>query len=58
MRVLLHYDMDHEKPGLDIVNCDEQDDVRFKELLPDAEVIWHVLRPLTAADMDRAPSSS
>ncbi|MEO3823269.1 2-hydroxyacid dehydrogenase [Actinomadura sp. B10D3] len=55
MRVLLHYDMDHEEPGLDIVSCSEQDEERFAELLPDAEVIWHVLRPLGAADMDRAP---
>ncbi|SPT60341.1 NAD(P)-dependent oxidoreductase [Actinomadura madurae] len=55
MRVLLHYDMDHEEPGLDIVSCSEQDEARFAELLPDTEVIWHVLRPLTAADMDRAP---
>lgn len=55
MRVLLHYDMDHEEPGLDIVSCSEQDDERLAELLPDTEVIWHVLRPLTAADMDRAP---
>ena len=55
MRVLLHYDMDHAEPGLDIVSCSEQDDARFAELLPDAEVVWHVLRPLTAADMDRAP---
>ncbi|MEU8344560.1 Lactate dehydrogenase [Actinomadura meyerae] len=55
MRVLLHYDMDHAEPGLDIASCSEQDEARFAELLPDAEVIWHVLRPLTAADMDRAP---
>ncbi|TDD84424.1 NAD(P)-dependent oxidoreductase [Actinomadura rubrisoli] len=55
MRVLLHYDMDHSEPGLDIVSCSEQDDGRLAELLPDTEVIWHVLRPLTAADMDRAP---
>ncbi|WP_395993506.1 NAD(P)-dependent oxidoreductase [Actinomadura sp. 9N215] len=55
MRVLLHYDMDHDEPGLDIVSCSEQDDTRFAELLPDTEVIWHVLRPLTGADMDRAP---
>ncbi|QXJ23304.1 hydroxyacid dehydrogenase [Actinomadura graeca] len=55
MRVLLHYDMDHSEPGLDIVSCSEQDDGRLARLLPDTEVIWHVLRPLTAADMDRAP---
>ncbi|TDE33836.1 2-hydroxyacid dehydrogenase [Actinomadura sp. 6K520] len=55
MRVLLHYDMDHAEPGLDIVSCSEQDDERFAKLLPDTEVLWHVLRPLTAEDMDRAP---
>lgn len=55
MRVLLHYDMDHVESGLDIVSCSEQDGERFAELLPDTEVIWHVLRPLTAGDMDRAP---
>ncbi|WP_141579984.1 D-isomer specific 2-hydroxyacid dehydrogenase family protein [Actinomadura sp. WMMA1423] len=55
MRVLLHYDMDHEEPGLDIASCSEQDDARFAELLADTEVLWHVLRPVTAADMDRAP---
>ncbi|MGH3239166.1 MAG: 2-hydroxyacid dehydrogenase [Spirillospora sp.] len=56
MRVLLHYDMDHDEPGLDITSCSEQDDDRFTELLPETDVIWHVLRPLTAADMDRAPN--
>jgi phosphoglycerate dehydrogenase-like enzyme len=55
MRVLLHYDMDYDEPGLDVVSCSEQDDERFFKLLPDTEVIWHVLRPLTAEDMDRAP---
>ncbi|RSN62161.1 2-hydroxyacid dehydrogenase [Actinomadura sp. WAC 06369] len=55
MRVLLHYDMDRAEPGLDVVSCPEEDEARFAELLPDAEVIWHVLRPLTAADLDRAP---
>ncbi|MFC9971602.1 NAD(P)-dependent oxidoreductase [Spirillospora sp. NPDC127200] len=56
MRVLLHYGVEHQEPGLDIVSCPEEDDARLAELLPGAEVIWHVLRPLTAADMDRAPN--
>ncbi|QFG27118.1 hydroxyacid dehydrogenase [Actinomadura sp. WMMB 499] len=47
--------MDHAAPGLDVASCPEEDEARFAELLPDTEVIWHVLRPLTAADMDRAP---
>jgi phosphoglycerate dehydrogenase-like enzyme len=63
MRVLLHYDMDFpgDFPGadkadwLDVVSCPEEDDRRLAELLPEAEVIWHNLRPLTAADFDRAP---
>ncbi|MGK5556122.1 NAD(P)-dependent oxidoreductase [Actinomadura kijaniata] len=60
MRVLLHYDADHgaiaeREPGLDIVGCPEEDDDRFHALLPETEVLWHVLRPLTAEDMDRAP---
>ncbi|MBW8483079.1 NAD(P)-dependent oxidoreductase [Actinomadura parmotrematis] len=55
MRVLLHYAMDYAGPGLDVASCPEQDDERFASLLPDAEVIWHVLRPLGAADFDRAP---
>jgi phosphoglycerate dehydrogenase-like enzyme len=56
MRVLLHYDTDFPgAAGLDVVSCPEEDDERFAELLPEAEVIWHNLRPLTAADFDRAP---
>ncbi|MFG1998527.1 NAD(P)-dependent oxidoreductase [Spirillospora sp. NPDC048911] len=55
MRILLHYDMDHSEPGLDVVSCPEEDDERLYELLPETEVLWHVLRPFTAADMDRAP---
>ncbi|MCP2343049.1 2-hydroxyacid dehydrogenase [Actinomadura rupiterrae] len=55
MRILLHYDGEFERPGWDVAICSEQDEERFAALLPDAEVIWHVLRPLTAADFDRAP---
>ena len=35
--------------------CAEHDEQRFAELLADSEALWHVLRPITAADMDRAP---
>ncbi|MFC6884577.1 MULTISPECIES: 2-hydroxyacid dehydrogenase [Actinomadura] len=41
--------------GLDVRWCAEDDEERFAELLPDTDVLWHVLRPITAADMDRAP---
>ncbi len=41
--------------GLDVRWCAEHDEDRFAELLTDSEALWHVLRPITAADMDRAP---
>ena len=59
MRVLLHYDTAYTGAdldgALDVVTCPEEDDERFAALLPDTEVIWHVLRPLTTEDFDRAP---
>lgn len=39
---------------LDIRYCAEDDDDTFLRELPDVDVIWHVLRPLTGADLDRA----
>ena len=43
-----------EADWLDIRYCAENDDDAFYRLLPDAEVIWHVLRPLSADDLGRA----
>lgn len=39
---------------LDIRYCAEDDDETFYRELPDAEVIWHVLRPISGADLERA----
>jgi phosphoglycerate dehydrogenase-like enzyme len=39
---------------LDIRYCAEDDDDAFYRELPDAEVIWHVLRPLSGEDIERA----
>lgn len=39
---------------LDIRWCDDDDDATFYRELPDAEVIWHVLRPLSGPDVLRA----
>jgi len=39
---------------LDIRYCAEDDEETFYRELPDAEVIWHVLRPLSGADLERA----
>jgi phosphoglycerate dehydrogenase-like enzyme len=44
-----------ETDWLDIRYCAEDDDDTFYRELPDAEVIWHVLRPLSGADLERAP---
>jgi phosphoglycerate dehydrogenase-like enzyme len=63
MKILLHYSAGPAwqrelallgRHGLQIDCCDESDDARFYSLLPDVEVIWHLLRPITAADIARA----
>ncbi|WP_019630537.1 NAD(P)-dependent oxidoreductase [Actinomadura atramentaria] len=41
--------------GLDVRWCAEADEERFAALLPDADVLWHVLRPITEDDLARAP---
>lgn len=64
MNILLHYSpspawqrdlANLASQNLHINWCDERDDERFYALLSQIEVLWHVLRPLTAADIDRAP---
>ncbi|OBB01224.1 hydroxyacid dehydrogenase [Mycobacteriaceae bacterium 1482268.1] len=63
MRVLAHFVagdkvLDFVAPvvdWLDIQFCAEDDDDTFYRELPNAEVIWHVLRPLSASDLERAP---
>ncbi|GAB2996882.1 glyoxylate reductase [Mycobacterium bourgelatii] len=40
-----------EADWLDVRWCAEDDDATFYRELPDAEVIWHVLRPLTGSDL-------
>ncbi|MDV3135915.1 2-hydroxyacid dehydrogenase [Mycobacterium sp. 29Ha] len=63
LRVLAHY-----VPGdkvaqfvapqadwLDIHYCAEDDDDTFYRELPHADVIWHVLRPISGADLEQAP---
>jgi phosphoglycerate dehydrogenase-like enzyme len=43
-----------ETDWLDIRYCAEDDDETFYRELPDAEVIWHVLRPISGADLEKA----
>ncbi|CAM2833967.1 2-hydroxyacid dehydrogenase [Skermania piniformis] len=39
---------------LDVRFCAESDDATFQAELPEAQVLWHVLRPLSASDIERA----
>lgn len=62
MRTLLHYRAGPglaarltALPGLDLRIVSDSDDAGFAAALPDAEAIWHVLRPLGAADIAAAP---
>jgi phosphoglycerate dehydrogenase-like enzyme len=43
-----------EADWLDVRYCAEDDDDTFYRELPDAEVIWHVLRPISGGDLDKA----
>jgi phosphoglycerate dehydrogenase-like enzyme len=43
-----------ETDWLDIRYCAEDDDDTFYRELPDAEVIWHVLRPVSDSDLEKA----
>ncbi|MGB0435548.1 MAG: 2-hydroxyacid dehydrogenase [Mycobacterium sp.] len=42
------------KDWLDVRYCAENDDDTFYRELPDAEVIWHVLRPISGDDLAKA----
>ena len=42
-----------EADWLDIRWCAEDDDAAFYRELPEADVLWHVLRPLSGDDLDR-----
>jgi phosphoglycerate dehydrogenase-like enzyme len=44
-----------EAGWLDVRFCAEDDDETFYAEVPSADVIWHVLRPLSEDDMRRAP---
>ncbi|HEX2402987.1 MAG TPA: 2-hydroxyacid dehydrogenase [Mycobacterium sp.] len=62
MRVLAHFTpgervtefLAPESDWLDIRYCAEDDDDTFYRELPEAEVIWHVLRPISGHDLQMA----
>ncbi|MEK7246179.1 MAG: NAD(P)-dependent oxidoreductase, partial [Pseudomonadota bacterium] len=41
--------------GFEVAPCEETDQARFRALLADAEVLWHVLMPITAEAIAAAP---
>jgi phosphoglycerate dehydrogenase-like enzyme len=63
LRVLAHFkpgdkvreQVASESEWLDVRWVPEDDDETFYRELPQAEVIWHVLRPLTRSDLEKAP---
>ncbi len=64
MKVLFHYDAGPvlkkqlealSSQGLDIVCCPEGPEQPFMDELKDADVIWHVLHPLTKDIIEQAP---
>jgi len=62
VRVLAHFVpgakvlkfLEPQSDWLDIRYCGEDDDETFYRELPDAEVIWHVLRPISGDDLGKA----
>ncbi len=57
MKVVFHYDAGPglvgrlaalSAEGLSVTPCAEGDHARFSRLMAGAEVLWHVLRPVTA----------
>jgi phosphoglycerate dehydrogenase-like enzyme len=62
MNVLFHYTAGPDLaarlaaiPGLDITICPEDDDALLHRLLPDTDVLWHVLKRCTAEMIAAAP---
>nr|MBC8241166.1 hydroxyacid dehydrogenase [Alphaproteobacteria bacterium] len=45
-----------ENDWLSIESCDEGDDTRLFQLMADADVLWHVLKPATAEIIAAAPN--
>jgi phosphoglycerate dehydrogenase-like enzyme len=43
-----------ETDWLDIRYCGEEDDETFHRELPQADVVWHVLRPISGEDLEKA----
>jgi phosphoglycerate dehydrogenase-like enzyme len=59
VNVVFHFDgtqaLRQRLEPLGITLCPESDEAAFERLLPEMEVLWHVLKPVTEAVIARAP---
>lgn len=59
MKIVFHFDgseaLGRRLEPLGITLCPESDPAALERLLPEVEVLWHVLKPVTAALIERAP---
>jgi phosphoglycerate dehydrogenase-like enzyme len=59
LKVVFHFDgsaaLAERVRQLGVELCAESDAAAFEKLLPDMEVLWHVLKPVTAQVIERAP---
>lgn len=59
MKVVFHFDgseaLAKRVEALGVQLCPESDAAQFDLLLPNLEVLWHVLKPVTAQVIERAP---
>mgnify|MGYP003652303296 CR=1 FL=1 len=52
----LEHDLDHlSHEGLSVSLCSERENRAFEAQMSQCDVLWHVLRPVTAEDMEAAP---
>lgn len=58
MKVLFRFDgsaaLEKKVADLGVAMCPESDDIAYTRLLPAIEVLWHVLKPVTAGDIEKA----
>lgn len=63
MRVLFHYEVgeqldrylrQHAGAEIDLVYCRQDDTARFADEMKSADILWHVLQPVTRAQIERA----
>jgi phosphoglycerate dehydrogenase-like enzyme len=59
VKVVFHFDgteaLRRRLEPLGVTLCPESDEATFERLLPEMEVLWHVLKPVTEAVIARAP---